>query len=83
VGPSTIKQIVSALESYRFHHQRDPIYQECAEAHHPLRQNADISLVERACQASEPKRQAESQQMKADGVISRELAIQSPILNGY
>lgn len=82
MGPLTIKQIVSALESYRFHHQHDAIYQECAEAHQPLRQNADISLVERACQASEPKRQAESQQMKADGVISRALTIQSSIFNG-
>jgi len=72
VGPSTIKQIISALEYYRFHHQRDPIYQECPDSHLPLRQNADIRLIERGCQASEPKRQEESQQMKADGVISRE-----------
>ena len=71
---------MSALESYRFHHQRDPIYQECPESHQPLRQNSDIRLIERGCQASEPKRQAESQQMKADGVISRESMIQSPNL---
>jgi len=64
---------VSALESYRFNHQRDTIYQLCPESHLPLRHNSDIKFIEVTSQANEPKRQEESQEMKVNGVISREL----------
>ena len=71
VGPSAISQVISALEKYRSLHQRDPCYQACPESHQKLRDHTDIKLVERAARATEPQRQVESQELKANGAISR------------
>ncbi|KAJ3492579.1 hypothetical protein NLJ89_g11203 [Agrocybe chaxingu] len=70
VGSSSVKQTINALEHYRHHHQRDPAYKGCPESHTRLRDHPDITQIERAARASEPERQADSQEMKAKGQMS-------------
>ncbi|KAF5381020.1 hypothetical protein D9615_004052 [Tricholomella constricta] len=71
LGPDAIKQCVSALESYRYHHKgSDPRYKSDPEAQQPLRNDERITTYEKSAYATEPERLAESQVLKAKGVTS-------------
>ncbi|KAI5899021.1 uncharacterized protein SCHCODRAFT_02462607, partial [Schizophyllum commune H4-8] len=70
VGIESIKQCISALEHYRFHHQHEPAYAQCPEAQKPLRTDARIKQFEISKKASEPERIMTGQKAKATGTSS-------------
>lgn len=70
MGAEHIKQVISALERYRYDHQHEEAYKICPESHVPLRSDVRITTFEAAAKSNEPKRIAESQSLKATGVSS-------------
>jgi hypothetical protein len=70
LGPSAVKQCISALEYFRAHFQHRDDYRACPEAQKPLRDDIRIRTFEKAAQATEPERLSQVQQIKADGVQS-------------
>ncbi|KAL1746150.1 hypothetical protein HDZ31DRAFT_62412 [Schizophyllum fasciatum] len=70
VGIESIKQCISALEHYRFHHQHERDYAQCAEAQKSLRMDARIKQFEISKKASEPERIMTGQKSKATGTAS-------------
>ena len=70
VGPSAIKQCISALEYHRTRLQHREDYRACQEAQRPLRDDIRIKTFEKAARATEPQRVEQMQVMKADGVKS-------------
>ena len=70
LGPSAIKQRVSALEYARFHRQHEALYVAQPDAQRPLRDDLRIKTFEKAAQATEPERASQVQIMKADGLKS-------------
>ena len=72
LGISSVLQAVNALENYRFNHQREPPYRDSPEAQIPLRSHVDIREIERTARRNEPRRLAESQELKIRGELSGE-----------
>ncbi|KAF8078428.1 hypothetical protein FPV67DRAFT_54136 [Lyophyllum atratum] len=71
VGAESIKQCISALESYRYNHcSSDPEYVNEPQSQIPLRSDVRITTYEINAQAKEPQRLAEAQVLKAFGATS-------------
>ncbi|KAF5377311.1 hypothetical protein D9615_006350 [Tricholomella constricta] len=71
VGAESIKQCISALESYRYNHcNSDPEYLSDPQSQLPLRSDARITTYESNAQAKEPQRLTEAQELKAFGAAS-------------
>ncbi|KAF4609718.1 hypothetical protein D9613_011981 [Agrocybe pediades] len=68
LGASSIKQIVSALEHYRWQWQHEPAYQNVAESQKPLRDDIRIKTYEKSMKASELQQIERMTQMKAEGM---------------
>lgn len=62
-----VKQVISALEKYRFDHQHEPPYVAHPEGGISLRDDARIKMFETAAQAKGPERIAQAQVLKAAG----------------
>jgi len=70
IGRSSLSQCLSALEQWRFNHQHEEIYKRCPESHVKLRDDHRIKTIETGARATEPERVAESQELKAYGVLN-------------
>ena len=62
-----IKQVVSALEDYRFNHQDNELYAQHPEGKLSLRDDPRISMFEKNAQAHGPEHAAEAHSLKATG----------------
>ncbi|KAF5313492.1 hypothetical protein D9611_008635 [Ephemerocybe angulata] len=68
----TLTQSISALENYRFTHQRkDPRYTNCPEAQISLRDDPEVRSIEKAARQWDAQRQDSMQELKANGVQSQ------------
>ncbi|KJA16581.1 hypothetical protein HYPSUDRAFT_219351 [Hypholoma sublateritium FD-334 SS-4] len=68
VGPSLIKQCISALEYYRSHLSHRADYASDPNAQLQLRNDIRIRTYERSAKASEPERMEKMQMMKINGI---------------
>jgi hypothetical protein len=68
VGLSQIKQVINALEHWRFTNQRQ--YKDQPDTQRPLREDVQISAFESAAAHDEPKRIEMAQALKATGTSS-------------
>ena len=69
VGPSLIKQCISALEYYRSHLSHRADYASDPNSQLQLRNDIRIRTYERSAKASEPERMEKMQMMKINGVM--------------
>ena len=71
LGPSAIRQCISALEYYRYRFQHREDYTNCPESHIPLRDDIRIKMFEKLADAKEPEGLSQMHINKADGIQSR------------
>lgn len=67
VGFEHIKQCISALEYYRFHHKHEPEYIADPKSQTPLREDTRIKTFEKVAKADRPNAIADSHSRKAAG----------------
>ncbi|KAJ7587988.1 hypothetical protein C8J56DRAFT_63419 [Mycena floridula] len=67
VGAGVIKQVINALEHWRFNHQHEPLYKANQSSQIPLRDDSHIKTIEKSMAALKPQRIAEAHSRKAEG----------------
>ncbi|KAF5312044.1 hypothetical protein D9619_002517 [Psilocybe cf. subviscida] len=70
LGPSSVKQCISALEYERSRLENRDDYLACPESQKPLRKDTRIKSFERRAEATEPERLIQMQVNKANGLVS-------------
>ena len=69
------------LEQWRCSHQHEDIYRQCPESHLKLCNDHQIKTFEIGARAADPERIAESQELKANGVLNGKLMLSTHYKN--